>query len=99
MGAGLMGALGGMGAEQAGLLAAQNAGLGLGADMSTLAAAGTAGGGMATPAGVGMKAAGLLGKAGKGLQAAQALSPPPQSPMPKPMVPQQTENTSPLSIA
>ena len=38
-GAGLLGSLGGFGAEQAAILAAQNAGLGVGADFATLAAA------------------------------------------------------------
>lgn len=55
MSAGALGTLGGMGAEQAAILAAQNAGLGMGADVATLGAASGAGG--------------LLGGAGKGLDA------------------------------
>jgi hypothetical protein len=87
-----------MGSEQAALLAAQNAGLGMGADFATLGAAGTAGGGMATPAGLGMKAAGLMGKVGKGLQGAQMLGNKPQQ-QPMTMPPRQTQNTSLLTIA
>lgn len=63
----LMGLLGGMGSEQAAMLAAQNAGMGIGADIATLNAAATAGGGgAATPWGaLGMMGGGLekLGKA------------------------------------
>jgi type IV secretion system protein TrbL len=99
MGAGMMGALGGMGAEQAGLLAAQNAGLGLGADVATLGAAGTAGGGMATPWGVGSKIAGSLGKIGKNMSAGGLLSQP-QAPAPQmPRPPQQQDNRSLVEIA
>jgi hypothetical protein len=45
---GLLSTLGSMGPEQASILAAQNSGLGFGADQATLAAANTAGGGNAT---------------------------------------------------
>jgi hypothetical protein len=45
---GLLQAFGGMGPEQASILAQQNAGMGLGADQFTLSAANTAGGGNAT---------------------------------------------------
>ena len=83
MGAGLLGGLGGMGTQQAGLLAAQNAGLGLGADVATLNAAGTAGGGMATPWGVGSKVLGTAGKGMKAMQAANAFQPQ-QQPMSSP---------------
>ena len=47
---GLLGALGGFGGEQAAALAAQNAGLGFGADLMTLDAAGTPGMGLLSSA-------------------------------------------------
>jgi hypothetical protein len=64
--AGLLGTLGSMGPEQAGILAAQNAGLGLGADSATLAAANTAGGGNAT---LGAQIGNYAGAMNKGLGA------------------------------
>lgn len=74
MSTGLLGTLGGMGTEQAALLAAQNAGLGVGADIATLNAAATAGGGWATPwavAGKVAKGANIANKAMGVMQAGQ----------------------------
>jgi hypothetical protein len=82
--AGLLGTLGSMGPEQAGILAAQNAGLGLGADAATLSAANTAGGGAATlgaKLGVGLDKLGMVGKAFQTAQAANGLLAPQQAPM------------------
>lgn len=74
MSTGLLGTLGGMGAEQASILAAQNAGLGVGADIATLNAAAGAGGGWSTPwavAGKVAKGANIANKAMGVMQAGQ----------------------------
>lgn len=83
--AGLMGAFGGMGPEQAAILAAQNAGLGPEANLMTLSAANTAGGGNAT---LGAQLGGLLDRGSKAYGAAKELGLMDQSQIPQPQAPQ-----------
>lgn len=87
--AGMLGTLGSMGPEQAAALAAQNAGLGLGADALTLEAANAAGGGSATLGAQLGNAGRMLGKAGQAGQALGLLNmggqpPPTMAAMPPP---------------
>jgi hypothetical protein len=83
---GLLGTLGSMGPEQAAILASQNSGLGFGADMATLNAANTAGGGSATlgaKLGIGLDKAGSVSKAFQTSQALEGLlSPKPMGAIP-----------------
>ena len=85
MSTGLLGTLGGMGAEQASILAAQNAGLGVGADIATLNAAAGAGGGWSTPWAVAGKVAKGANFASKAMGAMQGGRPQAPAPMPMPI--------------